>query len=432
MSEFVAELNEHPTFRMVAGIALLVLSCALLVALVATTGYQLASRIIPDIDVSKTEADTDTIPKTAIHIVPGAPRDTVAVLPFENLSTDLEGNLFASSVRQQIAEALSELTGIDAIVASATDNGSHSRRSVSGTASAKNARTMLSGTVRYEGGKVEINVKLTDTSTLATIWEYIFRGNALDIFDFRSEIVVGVTDSIGRPMSGEERERAAKAPTTSPAAYLDYAEAVALLRDGIGGAQSAGNQVVVQNLLDEALELDPNFADAYAWKAFVYSQSEDIPLRGDEADRDNSELMDHLAERNATMALERDPGLGIAHAVLAKVYLEDERLEDAQSHAVRALELSPSDPEVLAIYALVETDVQNRPSEAIPYLERAITLSPDDARLYAQLGSNMALTGRPQDAETAFTKCHMLDPGNGICDAGWPALDLHGHGQCPV
>jgi TolB-like protein/Tfp pilus assembly protein PilF len=418
MSASVTKWSEHPAVRLGAVIAFLALSCAGLVLLVATTGYEVTSRMAETFAAEGGSGAVRSRSGASIHIASTASKHSVIVLPFSNLSTDPDDFLFASNVHRQIVEALSQFADIDVVAGAMRGDATNAGAGNIGAAEIPAAKTVLTGSVQYEGGTLELEVQLTDAATLATLWEFIFSGNALDMFGFQADIVGNVANSLGQAISPEKRQRIAKPPTHSPEAYYAFVRAKELILDGIDGPDSVANRLAVQNLLDEALEFDPGMAVAYAWKALVYSRSKEInPLAG-ALERSRNDLMNRLAEQNALRALEHDPELGIAHAVLAHLHLESRQFENAQIEADKALALSPTYAEVLAIYALIERDVRQRPEEAISYLERAIAIAPEDPALYAQLASDLARAGRFEDAENNFEKCRALGPNPAICSAG--------------
>ena len=137
--------------------------------------------------------------------------------------------------------------------------------------------------------------------------------------------------------------------TSSSEAYVAYLRAMEVTQEGVEGPGAEGNRSVAQTHLDEALELDPNFARAHAWKANLFFLSSGVDLATQEDLPDYQLEMVRLAGEHADMALEIDPNIGLAHAIHARIHFLNGRDEPGRIEAEQALRLNPNDPGVLIL-----------------------------------------------------------------------------------
>jgi DNA-binding winged helix-turn-helix (wHTH) protein/Tfp pilus assembly protein PilF len=198
-------------------------------------------------------------------------------------------------------------------------------------------------------------------------------------------------------------------PTESPDAYAAYLKAMAVVQEGIVGPP-VGNRLVVQNFLDEALEHDPRFALAHAWKADVYLWSSVLDPVPEETKLYHKLEMERLANEHAEMALELDPNIGFAHLFRARSHFISDRDEQGRLEEQQALRLSPNDPEVLKYFAFGDLRDRAQLETVIQIRERIVELEPHFSESYALLGWTLLVAGRPDDAKEAFQKCLSLDP----------------------
>ncbi|MFT5511267.1 MAG: tetratricopeptide (TPR) repeat protein [Hyphomicrobiaceae bacterium] len=257
-----------------------------------------------------------------------------------------------------------------------------------------------------------------DGATNNLMWTEPYDGDLSDIFGIQAEIAMNIANSLRADFSVAEQESIETPPTNSPEAYALFLKAVTLVRQGIGGGSDASiaTRLAIQNFLDEALELDPEFAVAHALKAGVYGSSRFFDsVRNEEDWLAFSAEIDRLRVEHASMALALDPSLGRAHAVLATVHLNNWRGAEAEAEAEQALRLSPNDPTTAALFADIEGVVRNRIDDAIRYQERRAQLDPNNAQAFNTLGAYLNQARRFDEALGALQQCLVLDPLDGGC-----------------
>ena len=194
---------------------------------------------------------------------------SVAVLPFENLSSDKENAFFAQGIQDEIITTLSKISGLRVISRTSTVHYSSAPENLSEIARQLRVSNVPEGSVQKAGDRVHINVQLIQADNDAHLWAQSYDRELTDIFGVEAEVAKSIADSLQATLSPQEKARVETKPTTNPDAYVLYLRARdyqtrpdSLLQD----FRSA------RNLYAQAIKLDPNFALAHARLSAVMSQ----------------------------------------------------------------------------------------------------------------------------------------------------------------
>jgi TolB-like protein len=189
-------------------------------------------------------------------------RPSIAVLPFENLSRDPEQEYFADGMAEDLITALSRFRSLIVIPRNSTFSFKGQVPDLQQVARELAARYVLEGSVRRAGNRIRISAQLIDTSTGDHLWADRFDRSLDDIFVVQDEVADGIISAIAPEIDKVERKRAQRAPPESLDAWSLYQRGLtsyhATTRDGLQSAIGS---------FDQAIELDPNFAAAYALAA---------------------------------------------------------------------------------------------------------------------------------------------------------------------
>lgn len=337
-------------------------------------------------EASRTTTEVDTSVDDPIQFLP----NSIAVLPFENLSSDPDKAFFAAGIHQATINQLTKIRDLSVIGRTSVMQYAEAPPPIPEIARALKVEMVMEGSVRYADDRVLITAQLIDGRTGAHIWSEEFNQDPTDIFEVQAAIAMNIANALEAEISLSEQERIAKRPTNSPAAYQLYLRAQTLA--GAVGLQGSDAIAAANAYLDQAIELDPQFALAYVRKAEL------VPPAFRQSTRSYVEK-----------ALELDPNLGLAHAALATadatLLLEAEAREGYE----RALELSPNDPEILSIFALFNSFTE-RHEDAIRWAQRAITLDSNNSRWHTNLGNTYLFAGELDAAVDAFLQATILNP----------------------
>ena len=381
-----------------------------LAAVLVFMGYQQFSPNTPEIAATAESEDAAvTIAEEIVEDIADRLPNSIAVLPFENVSPDPDDAYFAVGVHDAILTHLSKLQNVNVIGRTSVLQYPGSGKTIPEIADELNVEMVMEGSVRYAGDQVQVTARLLDGMTNNLMWTEPYDGDLSDIFGIQAEIAMNIANSLRADFSVDEQQRIETPPTDSPEAYDLYLRAIAIIRGDVVGAGEAATRRTVLSLLDEALEFDPEFALAHAWKSDIYGlQKLFDPITEDNWLATGSEL-DRLALASADMAVALDPNLGFAHAQRAWVHLENWRSGPAQVAAEEALRLSPNDPNVLFLYARIEADIRGNLEEAIQYRERITALDPKNSNRYDGFGQTLIWAGRHSEAVEVLQKCLVLN-----------------------
>lgn len=272
---------------------------------------------------------------------------SIAVLPFDNLSDDKDNAFFATGVQEDILINLAKVADLRVISRSSVKQYEDSARDVREIGAALGVGHIVEGSVRRAGDTVRVTAQLIDARTNRQVWAENYDRDLANVFEIQSAIAREIVDALQANLSRDEAAEIDRAPTNSIAAYEKYIEA----RDIVGGEEySVAPLVRAEPLLEEAVTLDPGFAQAFALLGSVR-----LNLYWLERFMQNQpEVDDRLALAKAAIdrAFELAPALPEAHAALAEYYYRGfENFERALREAELAHARFPNNTAVIHIMA---------------------------------------------------------------------------------
>src|SRR6266542_2723538 len=196
------------------------------------------------------------------HTRPFAPIErSIAVLPFENLSSDKENAYFAEGIQDEILTRLSKIADLKVISRTSTQNYTSAPKNLPEIAKQLGVAHVLEGSIQKSADAVRVNVQLIRAANDSHLWSDTFDRKLTDIFSVESEVSKAIADQLRAKLTGQEQEVIAAKPTENPQAYDAYLRGLAYtLRPGF----APGNSLAAQKYLKEAVRLDPKFALGWA------------------------------------------------------------------------------------------------------------------------------------------------------------------------
>jgi len=301
---------------------------------------------------------------------------SVAVLPFENLSKDEENAFFAGGVQDEILTNLSRVADLKVISrTSVMKYKSDLERNLREIAQILGVSHVVEGSVQHAGGRVRVNVQLIDAYNDTHLWAEHYDRDAADIFAIQSEIAERIADQLRAKLSAAEKAAIEEPPTADLVAYAYYTKAkeINIYDDWEGVEKSASRKV---ELLEKAIQRDPNFALAYCALAKAQIELADATLDPNRLD---------LAKNAAEAALRVRPDLAEAHLELARYYWFAASYPDypdragyydrARDESATVRRKLPNNPEALVIDAMIGRH-QNRWDTSLANLQKASELDP--------------------------------------------------------
>jgi TolB-like protein/Tfp pilus assembly protein PilF len=330
--------------------------------------------------------------------------NSVAVLPFENMSADPEDAYFAAGLHDEILNQLAKLESLNVIARTSVMQYAGAARPITEIARELNVGTIMEGSVSYAAGRVAIRAQLIDAGTGFHLWSDSYNREFSDVFAIQADIAMNVANALQAEFSLAEQERIQAAPTDVPEAYALF------LRASAESASAAGTAI---RYLDQAIELDSQFALAYAARAYWYAEV----LEGAFVDPAEAAALMPIVRENAERALALDPTIGMAHSALANLYNVAGDLDEAQSRYERALEVSPNDTNAMALFSRFKRYTGDY-DEAIRLGERSVVLGPNDPFANLQQAFNYWYAQNYAAAAAAFRRCIELDAAFEAAHAG--------------
>ena len=263
-------------------------------------------------------------------------KPAIAVLPLVNQSEDAAREYFADGLTQDIISALGRFSSLTVMSWNAVLP--YKGKPVNPGEIARNlaVRYQLEGSVRQTGDRVRVNAQLVDT-TGQVLWSASFDEALADLFALQDKITVQIAGALAIRVSQAEQRRVLAKPTKSLEAY-DYVLRArpALLRP------ARANTVEARVLLRRAIEIDPNYAAAYAALAETYFAAVSMGWA------ESPTVFMSRAEEMANKALSLDDSDVRAHIMLGRIHIFYHRYEQAKAEIDHAIAINPNDANGIA------------------------------------------------------------------------------------
>jgi adenylate cyclase len=341
-------------------------------------------------------------------------KPSIAVLPFSNMSGDPEQEFFVDGLTEDIITELSRFR--DLLVISRNSVFVHKGKpvKVQDVAREFGVDYIVEGSVRKAADRVRVTVQLIDAETDTHLWAERYDRQLQDIFAIQDEVTAAVVATLSGRVEAAAHERVKRKPTENMAAYE------CVLAGKILHHRSAREaNVEALRMLNRAIELDPKYAHAHAWKACVIGQSW---VYGWCADK---ELALKQVTQELEIALALDNNDADVHRVLAALNLTFDKHDKAAYHQQRALNLNPNNDLIVVQQGELLTWL-GRPEEGSEWIRRAMRLNPYHperywnhlgraqytARSYAEAIESFSRITRPDYTHHAFLAAAAAQLGN--------------------
>jgi adenylate cyclase len=294
---------------------------------------------------------------------PPAPKKSIAVLPFENLSEEKANVYFADGIQEEILTRLSRIGDLKVISRTSTQRYKNTAEPMAEIAKQLGVANIVEGSVRKAGEKVRVHVQLIDAETDAHLWAERYDRQLTDIFEVESDIAEKIAESLQAKLTGAERRAIAAQPTKNTEAYDLYLKGKHQWRNFYAPGYER-----VREYFEQAIALDPSFALAYVGLSLYHAWATANGIFAPE----------HwpLAEKALRKARDLDDTLPDACNALAALHLYYKRdWTQAEQIFRRGIELNPNFGDLPAHYGICLAYF-GRFEEAVAQTERALKLDP--------------------------------------------------------
>jgi len=358
--------------------------------------------------------------------VPGplpAVADSIAVLPFVNLSSDRENEFFADGITEEIINALAQVEQLRVVARSSAFSLKGKHIDPRAVGQQLNVRRILEGSVRRADNRLRITAQLIDVENGYHLWSERYDREVKDVFEIQDEIARAIAERLKITSAGSEEGPLVKAGTKNVEAYQLYAKGRALLYRRGGTILSAAQ------CFEQAVAVDSDYALAWAGLADSYTtlgyyglaRPEASMPKGMEAARRAVALDDSLAEAHTALAMASLMGMWdkaqaereFLHAIrlnptyiqtrdwygLFYLQLAEGRLDDGADQAKLALVSDPLSAYAHAIYGMT-CAVAGRHAEGIQMSRQAVEFDPDSYLARVILQSVLHAGGKFEESVT--------------------------------
>ena len=340
---------------------------------------------------------------------------SIAVLPFENLSSDKENAFFADGVQDEILTDLAKIADLKVISrTSVMQYKTGTQRNLREIGRQLGVAHLLEGSVQRAPNKVRVNAQLIDARTDAHKWAQVYDRPLDDAFAIQSEIAKAIADQLQARLSPNEKAAIEKPPTTDLAAFDLYVRATEALDAAPNSQNSKEKFLEAVSLFEQAIAHDPAFLNAYCKLAQAHDQ---LYLISGEHTAERLAL----AEDAVTQALRLQPEAPEAHLARAGHLYSKLDYDGARAEMEIARRTLPNDPRVFQWSGYIDRR-QGRWEESARSLERALELDPQNFVLLNQISSSYdflreytkeaavlerALGLKPNDLDTRISRAQL-------------------------
>jgi TolB-like protein/DNA-binding winged helix-turn-helix (wHTH) protein/tetratricopeptide (TPR) repeat protein len=362
------------------------------------TGPREQIQIGPAVPIPRGDAEpgADKAPAAA---TPGAALDwggkpSVAVLPFKNLSGDPEQDYFSDGITEDIITALSKYRSLVVIARNSSFAFKGAGTDVRRVGLTLGAEYLVEGSVRKIAQRVRITAQLVETEGGRQLWAERYDRDLQDLFTVQDEITTTIAGRIEPEVGAAERLRVER-----KAVPMLHAWDFFRLGTKHFYKSTAADNLEAQRLFRRAIELDPNLAEAYGYLSYA------IVLSMIYFDTEPNEQRLNEALAIGRKGVELDDQDGLIRFMYARALLAQKAYGDALAELETAVDLNPC---LAVIYCGLGDSLayEGRFSEAIPYFQRAIDLSPYDPMRWAFYSYRSIAHLFAREFELAFEWAH--------------------------
>ncbi|MFN0139109.1 MAG: protein kinase domain-containing protein, partial [Pyrinomonadaceae bacterium] len=322
--------------------------------------------------------------------------DSIAVLPFENLSGNGDLAYAADGLSDGLIDRFSQLPQLKVISRNSSLKFRGPNLDVQDVASQLGVRAVVTGSVQRVGDDIVVRVDMIDATEDRQLAGAQYRRKANEIENVRNDIVKAMVEQLKVKLTADQSQRIVERSTENSEAYRHYLNGLVANNGTEDGSEKARPN------FEKAIELDPMFADAYV--EIAYQHCVEANRTGDPA----KEIP--KAKAAIEKALELDGNLAKAHAVRALIYEYEFDWISAEREYLRAIDLSPNLDFVRNNYAM-HLSVLDREDEALAQIEELSVRDPLNKRLILLFKAGVLVQARRfDDALEAYRQAQAAEP----------------------
>ncbi|OSQ52434.1 hypothetical protein MGEO_03350 [Marivita geojedonensis] len=326
---------------------------------------------------------------------------SIAVLPFENLSGNAEQAYYSNGLAEELIVNLSRIADLRVVSRAASFSVAESASDPRQVARELRVSYLVDGSVRREGQTLRITAALIDGANGENIWADSYSGAEADVFALQETVLTELVRVMSVRLSRQERERLGVRGTRDVDAFDNY-----LRGRELAGFLTASHNEQAEEAFAEAIRRDPDYAAAHAQLSIVLSMRVEYGWTND--------MTNTLARAvwHAERAVSLSPDLPFAHFALGRLlsrsFISD--LAEASAEFEKAIELDPNYTDAYAFYAIVQVS-DGRAEDALNTISEAFARNPVPPYWYfMSVGAANFHLGNYEAAEAALTELLQRNP----------------------
>jgi len=347
--------------------------------------------------------------------------NSIAVLPFANRSNEEEDLFFTDGIHDDLLTQLAKINDLKVISRTSVMKYRGTEKTIPEIAAELGVSTILEGGIQRAGKRIRINAQLIDVVTDEHLWAETFDREMTmeNIFDIQTEITRQIVTAVKGELSDTEQQALAAQPTTNLEAYEAYLHATAATRRA---EYSKEKYLDAQPWAERAVQLDPNFAEAWAVLAEIHAQAvwqnyDNTPER-------------HLAAREALdQAVKLSPESASVIAAQADyLYRFENNYQAALATYQKAAEVAPGDARVL-LYTAITLRRLGEWEESIRVFEESLALDPSNLFTATQMTETLTFMNEWERLENLISEWIIQYPDSNELKANQLQAKLYYHGD---
>jgi adenylate cyclase len=333
-------------------------------------------------------------------------KPSIAVLPFVNMSDDPQQEYFSDGISEDIITDLSKLSGLVVIARTSSFTYKGKTVNVQQIGQDLKVRYLLEGSVRKAGDQLRINAQLIDASNGQHLWAERYDGRMGDIFTLQDGITRKIVSALALKLTASEQKALADKGTDNPLAYEEYLKGWENYRQHTN--ESFARAKVY---LEKAVELDPEFARAYAALAVLYFKAvQTAGLKQGLGLTDERKVMQASLKSRFLLEKAMKKPTALAHGMMSQIYLNMFLHNEAFAEIERAIAMDPNNPELYEWMSKILW-FMGKDREAIESAKTPIRLDPNNpAQYFIRLAQAYLPDGDLQESLTLLERARMLNP----------------------
>jgi adenylate cyclase len=333
-------------------------------------------------------------------------KPSIAVLPFDNMSSDPDQEYFTDGLVDDIITTLSKLSGLLVIARDSCFVFKGQKVDVRQIARELGVRYILEGSVRIVGKRVRINVQFTDAEIGTNIWAERYDRGISDIFTVQDEVTLALATEMQVQFMEGEQARLQYSTIHNLDAWSNWVKGLFFFRESVT-VESMGQ---AREWWERAIALDPESASLNAMLGFLHC----VAARFGWWDARQSEMLKSADYIKRAIGL--DPNNAEAHRASGFLHMLQNSHDKAVAEMREAVRLAPNSADIVATASYVFS-CSGLAEEAVMAIEKAMRLHPSHPpRYFGHLGNAYRLAGRFDEAIAAFKRYDELGPGFGLVD----------------